>query len=432
MRRLGEQQSFSETARHAGRLVVALCVAAGIATAALARPPDAKLKQARAPVTTPSPTFAPVAFGDLPGWADDDHLAALKAFVASCPKVGQRARSNGRPDRRQIPAELVAACEAALALPPKLKRAEARAFFERHFRPHRVVHSGPKGLFTGYYEPLLEGSRTRTGRFQTPLLKRPADLVNIVDETQRGTVGQGLTHARQTKAGLVPFATRAEIDGGALEGQGLELIWLADPVDLFFLQIQGSGRVKLTDGTTVRVHYDGKNGHPYSSIGRYLIDKGLLAADKVSMGALGRWLRADPARGRLVMQHNKSYVFFREMADSAAGPLGALEVALHSGRSLAVDPSTHILGSPIYISVPTLTHALKGKPYNRLMVAHDVGSAIKGPERGDIFFGSGDAAGKVAGVTKHPGSFFVLVARNPEEPIATGSPPDATKAKAKQ
>jgi membrane-bound lytic murein transglycosylase A len=364
-------------------------------------------------------SFAPVAFSDLPGWADDDHAAALKTFLISCPKLDAKAKAAiTKPGRVQVPAGFVEACEAAAALPKKVTRLKARAFFEKHFQPHRVFHKSPQGLFTGYWEPFLEGSRKREGKFQTPIHKRPADLVTLVAETDRGTVGNNLTHARQTKAGMLPFATRAEIDGGALEGQALELIYLADPVEVFFLQIQGSGRIRLTDGTTIRVHYDGKNGHPYTSIGRYLIDSGLLAADKVSMGALGRWLRADPSRGRLVMQQNASYVFFRELADGAGGPLGALEVPLVAGRSLAVDPSVHVLGSPIYISAPSLTHALEGKPYNRLMIAQDVGSAIKGPERGDIFFGSGERAGRIAGITKHPGHFFALLPGAPEARVA--------------
>jgi membrane-bound lytic murein transglycosylase A len=376
-----------------------------------ANPPAAPAAATPGGIDRGKARFLPVAFSELPGWADDDHAAAFKAFRASCPKVIALARS-GRPRKQPIPVDMIAACEEAMRQPEKASRGDSRAFFERHFQPHRVVHANPHGLLTGYYEPLMEGARTKSDRFQSPLYKRPPDLVTVVEETQRSAVGQ-LTHARQTRAGLVPFATRAEIDEGALGGQGLELLWLRDPVDKFFLQIQGSGRVRLTDGTTIRVHYDGKNGHPYTSIGRFLIDKGLLAADKVSMGALGRWLRADPARGRFVMQQNASYVFFRELPDGAGGPLGAIEVSLVPGRSLAIDPSVHTLGAPIYVSAPTLTHARQGKPFTRLMVAHDVGSAIKGPERGDIYFGSGDTAGRIAGITKHPGHLFALVARSP-------------------
>jgi membrane-bound lytic murein transglycosylase A len=263
-------------------------------------------------------------------------------------------------------------------------------------------------LVTGHYEPLIKGSRTPQGPYQTPIYKRPPDLVNLVDETQRGAKGATLTHARKTEKGLEPFYTRAQIEQGALQGKGLELLYFADPVDVFFMQIQGSGRVALTDGTSVRVHYDGKNGYPYSSIGRYLIEKGLLAADKVSMGALRKWLHADPERGRHVMWKNDSFVFFRELEGEAKGPLGAMNVPLTPGRSLAVDPAHHVLGSLIYVSAPGMKQAPKAKPFERLMVAQDVGSAIKGPERGDIYFGSGDAAGRLAGVTKHPATFFVL------------------------
>ena len=183
------------------------------------------------------------------------------------------------------------------------------------------------------------------------------------------------------------------------------------------MQIQGSGRVKLTDGTTIRVHYDGKNGHPYSSIGRFLIEKGLLAADKVSMGALAKWLRADPERAKMVMWQNASYVFFRELANDARGPLSAQNAPLTPGRSLAVDPGHHALGTPIFVTAGKMGHVVKSGSgaFNRLMIAQDVGSAIKGPERGDIYFGSGNAAGALAGVTKHAAKFIVLL---PNETLA--------------
>ncbi len=377
--------------------------------------------QPEAPAMTRA-SFDPVAFREVPGWEADDHLAAFKAFLASCPRLVTGGRgSPPKSGEPRPPSELRAACEAALAVPDKLTRVEARAFFERHFLPHRVVHDKVDGLLTGYYEPLLEGSRVREGRFQTPILKRPPDLVTIVPET-KGTVTGGLTHARRTAAGLVPFATRAEIEAGALGGQSLELIYLTDPVEKFFLQIQGSGRIRLTDGTTVRVHYDGKNGHPFTSIGRYLIDKGLFAADRMSLGALGRWLRTDVERARLVMNQNASYVFFRELPSDARGPLGAIEVPLIAGRSLAVDPAIHSLGSPVYVNAPTLTPSGHSRPFSRLMVAHDVGSAIRGPERGDIYFGSGESAGRVAGTTKHPGNFYVLLAMAPSARKAGGRP----------
>lgn len=410
--------------RSALAAAVALALHAGPSHASS---PAATVKAGQA-VSKSGATFVPVPYSDLPGWHDDDHLAALKTFRASCSKVAAKPAKS----KLQAGPALANACREAENLPAKVTRAEAKVFFERFFRPHRVNHGGPQGLVTGYYEPMLEGSRTPTARFKAPLHKRPADLVTLVDETQRAKVGS-LTHARATRAGIVPFATRAEIDDGAISGQSLELVYLEDPVDVFFLQIQGSGRVRLTDGTTIRVHYDGKNGHPYTSIGRFLIDKGLLAAEKVSMSALGRWLKADPARGRMVMQQNASYVFFRELPDTAPGPLGVLETPLVAGRSLAVDAGIHTLGAPIYLSAPTLTHPLKGKPYNRLMIAQDVGSAIKGPERGDIYFGSGDAAGKTAGVTKHPAQYFALLAVLPgSDAIASPARPKPAAKQAQQ
>ncbi|MDX2158073.1 MAG: MltA domain-containing protein [Hyphomicrobiaceae bacterium] len=365
--------------------------------------------------------YDPVGFSELPHWESDDHLAALKAFLASCPKIVSLRRSAAaKAGQQRTPQALADVCEAALGLPAKPTRLEARGFFEKHFLAHRVTHAGHEGLLTGYYEPLIEGSRIREGRFQAPILRRPPDLVTVVNETEANPAGKA-THARRTAAGLVPFATRAEIDAGALAGQNLELLYLADPVDVFFLQIQGAGRIRLTTGEIVRVQYDGKNGHPYTSIGRYLIDNGLVAADRMSLGALGKWLKADAARARAVMNQNASYVFFREMDATGEGPPGAIEVPLVAGRSIAVDPGVHALGSPIYVSAPTLQPPGHKRPFNRLMVAHDVGAAIKGPERADIYFGSGESAGRIAGSTRHPGNLFVLLARE-------GSPQPATPA----
>ena len=369
-------------------------------------------------------SYKPLTFAELPGWEQDDHAAAFKAFLKSCERVLTTARERAATDKAPPPsAAVVAACTAASRQPGPVTKAGAKAFFEQHFTANAVSHSGPRGLLTGYYEPLLEGSRTPQGLFQTPLYRRPPDLVNLVDETQRGTTASAFTHARKTEKGTEPYPTRAQIEQGALKDQNLELVYLTDPVEIFFLQVQGSGRVKLTDGTVMRIHYDGKNGHPYKSIGRYLIEKGLLAADKVSMGALKRWLKADPERGKHVMWQNASYVFFRELKGAEAkGPLGAMNAPLTPGRSLAVDPGYHALGMPIYVSGFGMTHVDKAGVFNRLMVAQDVGSAIKGPERGDIYFGSGDAAGRLAGVTKHAAKFIVLLPN--EAPARAEAPQD--------
>ncbi len=275
--------------------------------------------------------------------------------------------------------------------------------------PHAVEHSAPRGLLTGYFEPIVDGSRTPDHRFRVPLHRRPPDLVNVVAESERADPGVAYTHMRQTANGLVPYPTRAEIDAGALEGQSLELIWLADPVDAFFAQVQGSLRVRLPDGTLVGLTYDGKNGHPYTSIGRILIDRGEIEPAAMSLERLGTWARSDEARGRKLMQHNASYVFFRETDDASAQ--GVLGTPLLPGRSLAVDTAHVALGLPVFVDAPSLRHWGRRAPFRRLMVAHDVGSAIRGPERGDIYFGAGTLAGKRAGITKHPVDFYVLLPR---------------------
>jgi membrane-bound lytic murein transglycosylase A len=376
-----------------------------------------------APAKRSSAWYRPVTFADLPGWANDDHLAAFKTFLKSCERVVTSGRERTASDAKrpqQPPAALVAVCGEALRVANETAdKDQARAFFEANFTPNAVVKKGQPGLLTGYYEPLLEGSRTPDGPYQTPIYRRPPDLVNVVDDTRRGALKPGaLTHVRKTATGTEPYFTRAEIETGALKGKGLELLYFVDPIEVFFMQIQGSGRVKLTDGTTIRVHYDGKNGHPYSSIGRYLTEKAILAADRISMSALAAWLRADPERGKRVMWQNTSYVFFREIKDDTGAPLGALQVPLTPVRSLAIDTSYHALGMPVYVSSPTMKHVPKAAPFNRLMIGQDVGSAIRGSERGDIYFGSGDAASKLASVTKHPGRFFVLVPNAPSTAAA--------------
>lgn len=352
----------------------------------------------------------PATFADLAGWETDDHLKAFKTFLKSCDdtiRMAERPTTRAIAQCRVPGSVLAAACRQAQSASVSIKAA-AKAYFEANFAPHRVVHGKDEGLLTGYYEPVMKGSRTRQGRFQTPVYKRPTDLMNLVDETDRASKPDGLTHVRRTSSGTAAYPTRAEIEQGALDGKGLELLYLEDPVEAFFMHIQGSGRVELTDGTTVRINYDGKNGHPYSSIGRYLIENDILPANRMSMKALGKWLRADRDRGQKVMWQNQSYVFFRELA-GGDGPMGAMQVELTPGRSLAVDPAYHALGTPIYLSVPGLRGATKDNGFHRLMVAQDVGSAIKGAERGDIYFGSGETAGKRAGTTRHAGNFYVLL-----------------------
>lgn len=359
--------------------------------------------------------FRPARYEDLNGWDADDFRAAFAAFRTSSPRVLAAAQAQGLRTRTAEPG-LLAACEAATWAVgtggAESNARDARLFFETWFVPHVVVQDRQPGLLTGYYEPSLPGVRDPDPAFPVPLLKRPPELINIVDDTERAGQSAGLTHGRRTPEGVAPYFTRAEIEDGALKDQGLELAYLADPVDTFFMHVQGSGRIELPDGTAMRVTYDGKNGYPYTSVGKYVADAGYLLRAEITLAALKDWLQADPQRGRAAMHQNASYIFFRELTGEQAGaPLGSLEIPLSTGRSLAVDPRYHTLGTPIFVTAPDLTHADVGQPFRRLMVAQDVGSAIAGPERGDIYFGSGFAAGELAGITQHRGYFTVLLPR---------------------
>jgi len=281
----------------------------------------------------------------------------------------------------------------------------ARRFFERLFRPVRY-HRGDQSQsrLTGYFEPELAGSLQPSPECNAPIYARPPDLVDSIDPVYRAT--EFPTPAQHS------YLTRREIDAGALAGRGLEIAYVADPIALYFMHVQRSGRVRLNDGRVLRVGFDGKNGRPYTSIAKVLVERGELARDAVSLPVLDAWLRADLGRARALMQENESYIFFRINSDlvADAGPRGALGVSLTAGRSLAVDASIYPLGLPIYVSSASLDcHGEQG--FHRLMIAQDVGSAIKGFERGDIYWGSGAEAGQLAGTTKHRGSFTVFLPR---------------------
>jgi membrane-bound lytic murein transglycosylase A len=337
-------------------------------------------------------TLRPVSFAELPGWADDDQAQAFAALLKSC---------------RVLPSS-DAACSAALALGERIDRKTARDFFEATYRPNVVEGGDSKGLVTAYYEPEVKGSREKSDKFQVPVYGRPADLITIIPETERARFNDQITGFRDTPQGRVPHYTRAEIWGGALQGRGLELLYLDDPVELFYMEVQGCGVARLPDGARVRLSYAGKNGYPYTSIGKLLVDRGEIAKEAANMEAVKAWLRADPARGRALMEENRSYVFFRELESGNDAPLGAEGIPLTLGRSLAVDAAYHKLGLPIYVTAPDLDDEA-GKPFRRLMIAQDVGSAIRGPERGDIFFGTGEGAGAIAGGVAHPARFFILL-----------------------
>lgn len=353
-----------------------------------------------------------VSFSYLPGWDTDTHAAALKAFRVSCRSIlkkpldaalGEKHGSGGVAGRVR---EWRGVCEAAKQT--RADDAAAKAFFERHFVPWLATDRGqPDGLFTGYYEAELRGSWTRTAAYPYPLYARPKDLVDInLGAFREGFKGTSLSGRLDGKR-LVPYASRGDIDRGALSGRGLELLWLDDPVDAFFLHVQGSGRVRMSDGSVVRVGYAGKNGHAYASIGKVLIEKGAVSREAMSMQAIRQWISANPAEGSELLAANDSYVFFRVQKKGDGGPLGAMGVALTPGRSLAVDRRFVPLGVPLWME--TTDPRRPGTPYRRLMVAQDTGGAIKGPVRGDVFWGFGKDAASAAGVMKERGRAYLLL-----------------------
>lgn len=301
-------------------------------------------------------------WADLHGWASDDHALARSVFLETCADLS----NNDWP----------AIC--ALAS----KEGDPKTFFETFFRPV-LVTDGEPGLFTGYYEPELYGSRKRSPRFSVPLYRRPDDA-----------------------PGAGPWLTRAQIEeSGVLENRGLEIAWVENSVDKFFLQVQGSGRIRLESGESLRVGYGGKNGHPYKSVGRELVRRGIFEEHQVSARVIRNWVKNNPAEGRDLLHHNPSYVFFRDVSRVAPdrGPLGAMNRSITNGRTLAVDPEFVPLGAPVWVEKEG------ADPIRRLMIAQDTGSAIKGAQRGDIFFGSGDDAGREAGRVRDGGRMVVLL-----------------------
>ena len=356
-----------------------------------------------------------VAFADLPGWEADDHGAALRALKRSCAALEERADDEPldlAPLGGRI-GDWRAVCADAAVLAGD---ADARAFFESRFAPYAVRNNADaEGLFTGYFEPELRGALREGGRYRVPLYARPPDLVSVDLGRFRSELAGQRIAGRVAGGALEPYATRAEIDTGALAEQGLELAWVDDPVDAFFLHIQGSGRIAFEDGTTRRVTYAATNGHNYYAIGRRLVALGAFGPEDVSMPAIRDWLAANPEQAPEVMRENASYVFFRWLGkeQAADGPVGAQGVTLTAGRSLAVDRRFVPMTVPIWLETlaPDPDPAEADRPIRRLMVAQDTGSAIRGPVRGDVYWGTGDAAGAVAGRMKHAGRYWLLLPR---------------------
>ena len=362
----------------------------------------------------PALTLRAQPFEEIEGWADDDHSGALPALIQSCERwaILPPDRAIGPGGLAGTVADWASVCDEARNVPAG-NRNRARYFFESQFLAFELRDRNARaGLMTGYYEAALNGSWQPQGTYHVPILSRPSDLVSIDlgrwREEWRGTQIGGRLDGQQ----FVPFPTRAEIEDGALDGRQLAILYVDDPIDAFVLHIQGSGRVRMADGGEVRLGYAGRNGHPYYAIGRELVARGILSLDAVSMPAIRAWLEANPTAGRQVMRLNKSYIFFRVL--SGPGPLGAMGAPLTPERSIAVDPAFVPLGAPVFVS---FAHPVdRGRRVNRLAVAQDTGSAIKGPLRADFFWGHGDAAEYAAGVMRENGRFVLLL------PKAVGAP----------
>jgi membrane-bound lytic murein transglycosylase A len=358
----------------------------------------------RSPAPPPEPAgvvLRAVPFSALPGWSSDTPSAALPSFAASCRAL------IARPASADI---WRSACGAALSV-AAYDDASARAFFETQFTPYRVTTADGSdvGRVTGYYEPLLDGSRVRTERYRYPLYASPDDLLTIDLGELFPELRTERVRGRLEGKRVVPYWSRAEIESGKARMSGKELVWADDPVEAFFVQIQGSARVELPDRSTMRIGYADQNGHPYRSIGRVLIERGELTLETASMQGIKAWGRQHPAELPSLLDENPSYVFFREIpagSDSGIdGPIGALGVPLAAGRAIAVDPRLLPLGAPVFLAT---TEPLSSAPLQRLVLAQDTGGAIRGALRADFFWGSGDDAGRNAGRMNQGGRMWLL------------------------
>lgn len=340
--------------------------------------------------------FLPATWADLPDWGSDDLKAAWPAFRQSCRGIASKPRGG---DWKRV-------CEASSRVDGGSSVA-IRQFFEANFRPYAVAtgDNASQGLITGYYEPLLRGSRSKGKPYTHPLLGVPDDLLTVDLGELFPELKDKRVRGRLVGNKVVPYYTRAEITAREDHYPGRPLFWVDDAVELFFLQVQGSGRIKLPDGSLARVNYADQNGHPYQSIGRLLVERGELKLEEASMQGIQAWARANPAKLPGLLNSNPSYVFFRETAHSNDGPVGALGVPLTPERSIAIDPRAVPLGAPVFLATtrPNSTQAL-----NRLMLAQDTGGAIKGAVRADLFWGFGREAGEQAGRMKQSGRMWIL------------------------
>jgi len=373
---------------------IRLALLALIVLAAACTPLPPKPEPTPPPIKPPSgpetALYQEAAFDSLPGWSQASLVPSLRAFLAGC----------GRP-----PAPLLIACELAALVPPG-DEAAARQFFESQFTAYalRSSTSGDTGLLTGYYEPIIDGARQRDADNRIPIHGVPEDLIVVDLAAVNPDVRNMRLRGRLEGRRLVPYYSRAEIEARNAELPAPVIAWTRDPVELFFLQIQGSGQVRLRDGERLRIGYADQNGHPFRSLGRYLVERGEMTLDQASMQNIKAWAAANPHKLRDALNANPSYVFFREIRGNE-GPIGALGVPLTAGFSLAVDRRFVPLGAPVYVAT---TYPLSEERLERLMAAQDVGGAIRGVARGDFYWGSGAEAGALAGRMRNPARLWLL------------------------
>lgn len=358
--------------------------------------------------------FNSATFQDLPGWKEDALAEVLPALRRSCAVLeAQPARvAIGNDGLAGTAADWVAPCRAAERVPTGNHDA-ARQFFEHWFSPLLVTNQGEaKGLFTGYYEIELKGSRKQSNSYPVPLLGKPSDLVTVDLSQFKPEWKHESLVGRIENGRLKPYPTRAGIGAGSITGSVAPLLWINNPVDVFLLHIQGSGKVALDDGSETRVGYAADNGHKFVGIGSIMVERGLITPEQLNMPAIQSWMRTHPAEARELETENPRFIFFRLV--SGEGPIGAQGVVLTAQRSMAVDPKFLPFGVPLWLD----TTGPDGKPLRRMMVAQDSGGAIKGPVRGDFFWGTGEQAFDKAGRMKSRGRYFVLVPRSRTTPVA--------------
>ena len=402
----------------------------------LAAPPPAIFGPSTAP---PEPlqlrdtALEPIEWSALKGWSGDDHVAAFATFLASCRSL---LRSSLRQDeKRPMYAALTQVCRRALVA-GRLAEDQARLFFERNFRPLHITRLGDSaGFLTGYFEPIVDGSRVPTGIFKVPIYRRPPDLVPPLHSAGPSFPNKGQSLRRTDGGTLVPYYDRGEILDGALDGKRLEICWIKNKSDALTIQIQGSARVRLEDGAMLRINYDGHNGYPFVPLSRILIERNVIAREEMSLERIREWVRANPQSAEEFLRQNRSFMFFRIVGltddRQAAGyqekpreAIGAQGITLTPTRSIAIDNALHVYGTPFFIEADLpLTDEKRGDHFDHLMIAQDTGSAIVGPARADIFWGAGDQAGQLASHVHHAGNFAMLVPRELDPTAAAARMP---------